>query len=325
MAIMLNKGRPLKGVVKMNLPERVEKNLTDRAGDLVDRFLHSLDIKQNSRDTYRRGLKQFTGWIEERGITGPTREDLLEFKRALETKGLSSLTISGYLVAVRKFYEWAEGMKMSPNIAKGVKGAKRSKGFKKDPLTVDQVKELLSSIDRSTLQGLRDFALLNLLIRTGLRTIEVSRADIQDIRQSSGEALLWIQGKGRDDKDEFVLLTEETLRPLREYLGARGEVRAQDPLFASLSDRNNGGRLTTRSISRVAKDRLGEIGIRDGRLTAHSLRHTAITLTLLAGGNLQEAQALARHSDINTTLIYSHNINRIAHAPERRIDAILGN
>jgi len=309
----------------MNLPEKIETRLTDRAGDLLDRFLLSLDIKQNSKDTYRRGLRQFTIWIEEQGIQGPTRETILDFKHSLEARGLSALTISGYLVAVRKFYEWAEGMKMSPNIARGIKGAKRARGFRKDPLTVDQVKELLSSINRSTLQGLRDYALLNLLIRTGLRTVEVTRANIEDIRQSSGEALLWIQGKGRDSKDEFVLLTEETLRPLREYLGARGEVGAQDPLFISLSDRNNGGRLTTRSISRIAKDRLGNIGIKDGRLTAHSLRHTAITLTLLAGGNIQEAQALARHSDINTTLVYAHNINRIVNAPERRIDAILGN
>ena len=59
------------------------------------------------------------------------------------------------------------------------------------------------------------------------------------------------------------------------------------------------------------------------RLTAHSLRHTAVTLALMGGATIQEARLLARHSSINTTLIYAHNINRVAQAPERKIDALL--
>jgi integrase/recombinase XerC/integrase/recombinase XerD len=65
------------------------------------------------------------------------------------------------------------------------------------------------------------------------------------------------------------------------------------------------------------------MGIDDSRITAHSLRHTAITLSLLAGATPQEARAMARHADINTTLIYAHNINRIAQAPEKKIDEFL--
>jgi len=237
--------------------------------------------------------------------------------------GLSSLTLSAYLVTVRKFFEWAEGMKFYPNIARGIKGAKRSRGFKKDSLTVPQIKNLLSNIDRTTAQGKRDFAILNLLVRTGLRTIEVSRANIEDIRQESGEAILWIQGKGRDNKDEFVLLTEESLSPIREYLNTRGMAKNQEPLFVSTSNNNRGERLTTRTLSGIVKEHLREVGLNSGRLTAHSLRHTAITLSLLGGASIQEAQALGRHSNINTTLIYAHNINRVKNAPERRIDALL--
>jgi len=297
--------------------------LDDSLNSLIDRFLLSQDIKENSKKTYRKGLKQFIGWITREGIQNPTRETILAYKGYLEAQGLSSLTLSSYLVAVRKFFEWAEGMKFYPNIARGIKGGKRAKGFRKDPLTVTQVKEFLGAIDRSTLQGKRDFALLNLLIRTGIRTIEAVRADIGDIRQEGGEAVLWIQGKGRDAKDEFVLLTEETLKPIRDYLQARGKAEDQDPLFTSLSDRNKNQRLTTRSIRRIVKKLLKGIGLDSGRLTAHSLRHTAITLSLQGGATIQEAQALGRHANINTTLIYAHNINRIAQAPERKIDAVL--
>ena len=83
------------------------------------------------------------------------------------------------------------------------------------------------------------------------------------------------------------------------------------------------GRLTTRSISRIVKDNLRKAGIDSDRITAHSLRHTAVTLSLLGGATIQEAQSMARHKNINTTLIYAHNINRIKHAPERVIDTML--
>ena len=171
---------------------------------LIEHFLNSLDIKRSSKQTYEKGLRKFLLWLKSKEIQNPTREDILTYKGYLQTQGISSLTLSSYMVVVRKFFEWAEGMKLYPNIAKGIKGAKRVRGFRKESLTVDQVKELLSRIDRSSPQGKRDYAMLNLMIRTGLRTVEIIRADIGDIRQKGGEAVLWIQGKGRDAKDDFV-------------------------------------------------------------------------------------------------------------------------
>lgn len=295
----------------------------DSFNSLLEKFINSQDIAESSKETYRRELRQFFSWVEERELTNPEREDLLKYKDYLRKRNYSPLTLSGYIIAVRKFFEWAESVKLYPNIAKGIKGAKRARGFRKDPLSIDQIKELLGSIDRSTSEGLRDYALINLLIRTGLRTVEIIRANIEDIRQEGGEAVLWIQGKGRDSKDEFVLLTKDTLKPITNYLKTRGSVEKDSPLFTSISNRNNGERLSTKSIRRIVKAHLLGIGLNSGRLTAHSLRHTAITLSLLGGGTLQEAQTLGRHSDINTTLIYSHNIDRIKNAPEKKIDAIL--
>ena len=301
------------------------KSLENRTGFAVaiEEFLRSQDVKPSSRSTYRRELRAFFSWLDQDGAEKPVDEDVLRFKRSLEERGLSSLTITNYLVAVRKFFAWTETKGYYPNVAKTVKGAKRTKGFRKDPLTVEQVKDLLAEIDRTTLEGRRDYALLNLFVRTGLRTVEVIRANVEDIRQQGGDSLLYIQGKGRDAKDDFVLLTEATLRPIREYIASRKAVKDGEPLFASLSNKNKGERLTTRSLRRIIKDRLRGIEIEDKRITAHSLRHTAITLSLLGGASIQEAQILARHADINTTLVYAHNINRVTNAPERRIDTML--
>jgi integrase/recombinase XerC/integrase/recombinase XerD len=167
-------------------------------------------------------------------------------------------------------------------------------------------------------------------MRTALRTIEIVRADVGDIRQESGEPVLWIRGKGHESKDDFVVLTESTLKPILEYLQTRGNVKDDEPLFVSLSDRNQNGRLTTRSISRIVKNHLKRIGLNSKRLTAHSLRHGGLTALLSHGnGNIQEAQILGRHADINVTQIYLHNIERVKNAPEKKlgkaIDDVLGN
>jgi integrase/recombinase XerC/integrase/recombinase XerD len=307
-----------------NMKELSVKNETVTIGSvsssLISRFLSYQDIKENSKETYRKALKYFFEWIGEENIHKPTREDILAYKRFLETNRLSSLTLSNYLVAVRRFFEWCEGIKLYPNIAKNIKGARRSRHFRKEPLTVEQIRELLSHIDCSTIQGKRDYAMINLMLRTGLRTHEVIQANAGDIRQQAGETLLYIHGKNRDDKDEFVLLTQETLNPLYEYLQTRGKIEDKAPLFVSLSDRNQGKRLTTRTIRRIVKEHLRAIGLNNNKLTAHSLRHSFATNAILNGAPLMQVKEAMRHKNIETTTIYAHLLDRISNGAEKYVE-----
>jgi integrase/recombinase XerC/integrase/recombinase XerD len=290
---------------------------------MVDRFIASQDVSKPSRATYSRQLKQFTSWLTEtdkvEALNTLQRQDILDYRAHLLEIRKSSYTVAGYLTSVRKFFEWLEAEKIYPNIARGVKGTRKAKGFRKDCLTQGQIREALVSIDRGGLEGLRDYALFNLLVRTGIRTIEVVRAQVGDLRQQGGEAVLWVQGKGRDAKDDFVILIDETLRPLREYLSTRGNLAETDPLFASISDRNNGEGLTTKSIRRIVKSILRRVNLNDKRLSAHSLRHTAISLSIKGGASLEQAQAMARHTDPKTTMTYFHNAARIESGAERFI------
>jgi integrase/recombinase XerD len=295
---------------------------TERIVDYCSSFLTVLDVKASSKRTYERQLKVFIRWTSHH--TALTKETLLDFKEFLVTKNLSPYTINSYLIILKKFFIWLEINHFCPNIAREIKLLKRKHGFKKDALSLDQAKKLLLSINRSNITGKRDYALINIMLRTGLRTIEIVNALKADIASHSGEAVLWIQGKGHDSKDDFVVLTEPSLLSIREYLYIRGNVKESDPVFASHSTKNFGKPMTTRSVSRIVKQRLKEIGIMDSRFTAHSLRHTAITFSLLAGATPQEARTMARHADINTTLIYAQNIHRIQQAPERKIDTLLG-
>jgi len=293
-------------------------------GELVDRFLASMDVADSSRATYGRQLRRFLSWLEETGRLDGLQarafdvEDVLAYRQDLQKQGLSVYSVNGYLTAVRKLFEWLEARKVYPNVAK-VKGLKKPKGHRKETLSKEQLREILDGMDTSSLEGLRNFALLNLMARTGLRDVEVSRALIGDIRQEAGHPVLWIQGKGRDSKDDFVLLVPEAYKPLRAYLRARGIKSQKAALFCSCSDRNRGQGLTTRSISRIVKQAFRQAGLDSKELTAHSLRHTAITLAIMGGASLHQAQAMARHSDPATTMTYFHNLARVEEGAEKCI------
>lgn len=295
---------------------------------LIEQFLASQDVTQGSRRTYRSALRQFFAWFSDNRIINPTRETILDFKEFLDAKGLRPFTRSGYLVAVRRFFEWSETLKLYPNIAKGIKGARRAvKTHQKNALTMEQIERLLYSIDQKDVAGKRDFALINLLFRTGLRLIEVKRAQICDLELKDDDdgALLWIRGKGRDGKDDFVVLTEDALAPLRCYLRERKAKNTQEPLFASLSDRNHGAYITTFSLSRLIKNRLRKAGIESRRITAHSLRHTFGVMAIQAGASLYEVQLAMRHTAPATTEIYLGDIERskrLEGGPERRISSL---
>lgn len=296
---------------------------------LIELFLKSHRVKENSRATYRRFMRMFAGWIKKQPKPPGgyyTKESIEAYLDYTAGRGLKPSTVSNALGAVRCFFTWAESMAYYPNIAKGVKGPKRTRKHKKDAFTKAQALDLLADIDRGTMAGARDFAIINLMIRAGLRTIEVSRANIGDLGNQDGREVLRIQGKGRDEADEIAVLTPAISGPIREYLARRGPVPDESPLFASHgpNPKNQGERLTTRTISRTVKNHLARIGVISRRLTAHSCRHSAVTFALMGGATIQEAQILARHADINTTLIYAHNIDRVKEAPEYKIDAFLG-
>lgn len=259
------------------------------------KWTEGIDVKDRTRAAYRKNIGYYLAWLEVSGRTGGLRADIIAYKEYL-TATYSAATVSAYLTAVRGFYSWLNETLGAPDIAKGIKGTKKAKGFRKDPLSIQQIRAVLGAIGTDTLEDLRDYAILSLMIHTGLRVIEVQGADVSDIRNVMGRSVLFIQGKGRDEKDAYVILDSGVLQAILNYLQARGEsLDTSGPLFASVSDRNDGGRLTVRSISRIVKERFRAVGIDSGRLTAHSLRHTAITLALLGGATVQQAQAMARH------------------------------
>ena len=284
----------------------------------INAYLEQKDVGTKSKKTYHGALDQFFRWCSKEGLSNLTKREILQYKEELRIQGKSAYTISLYLTAVRCFFEWAEEEGIHKNIARSVKGEKVSRGFKKEALTRDQAVDLLAGTVKE-----RDRAVITLMVATGLRCIEVCRADVGDIRNKGDKTILNVQGKGHTDKDDFVILEHPVLQELQTYLAAR-QALPEEPLFTSEARNTRGHRLHPGSISRIVKKALRAVKIDSPLFTAHSLRHTAVTFCLLGGAALEEAQMLARHTSINTTMIYSHHIDRLKANPEGKVMAYMG-
>ena len=277
--------------------------------ELLQKWYDFLDVSERTKAAYKQGISNFRNFFKDK-LQELTREDIIAWRNEM-AKTLKASTIHLYLTAIKLFFRWLSQNGLALNIADHVKGVRLSREHRKDSLTLEQSKDLLKSIKVDGQKGLRNYAIISLMITTGLREIEVVRANIEDLRAKGGGTVLFIQGKGRSEKSEYVKIAPQVEKSIREYLKARGKVEGNAPLFASESLQNKGQRLTTRSISRIVKDALIEAGFNSDRLTAHSLRHTTATIGLLNnGGNVREAQQCLRHSSLNTTLIYSHDLER---------------
>ena len=289
--------------------------------DLLNVFLEDLQgnrrhLKGTTQEGYITALKHFAGWIAQRGTDKPTADDITAYRDALEAeisprtgKALAKTTQARYLRAVGMLFKWAETRALYPNITDGVRGPKiRQDNSHRDALTSEDAKRILDSIDRTTETGKRDYAMFLLCLTGGLRIIELQRADICDLKTIAGRKVLAVWGKGRDEKDALINIEAPAEAAIMDYLATRPGARSGDPLFTGTSNRAKDERITEPGISRIFKTRLRAAGYDSNRITAHSLRHTAITLHIKSGGTAQEAQRFARHASINTTMIYAHNV-----------------
>lgn len=303
-----------------------QNQLTTQPGltpDLYTRFVAFIDAKPKTVETYTKALRQLFRFFAEKGIDRPTREDILAYREELKATGHKPTTVTNYITATRLFFQWTEQERIYPNVAAHVKGAKLDREHKKDYLTSRQVKNVFNGVDRSTLKGKRDFAILAIMATGALRTIEIQRANIEDMGTAGDNTVLYVQGKGREEKTEYIKLEEHAEAAIRDYLKARGETNPEAPLFASDSNRNRGGRMTTRAISGIAKAAMVEAGYNSEKLTAHSFRHTGVTLALLNGRPLEEVQQFARHANIATTMIYNHALDKAKNKCSEAIGAAI--
>lgn len=290
---------------------------------LIDSWIRFAGVSAKSQTTYRTALRQLQSYFVAQGVSNPKRQDLECWRDKLVAENKSPATIQLYLTSTKIFFRWLAQENLYPNIADHLKArVKVNREHKKDALSSAQAGSLLQSVKGDSLKAKRDRAIIALMATTGLRCIEVNRADCGDIISQFGKTYLLVQGKGHSQKDARVLLPAQVHNLIATYLQARGSVNSSQPLFAS-TKRNKGGRLTTFTISKIVKAQMRACGLDSPRLTAHSLRHTAATIMLLAGEALPKVQQVLRHVNINTTMIYNNALERLKNQAEQKAaDAI---
>lgn len=289
----------------------------------IDCYIESLDRKEITKSSYRNILTKYRKYMHRRAICCPTKRDVIAYKEYLLNK-VGSATVQKTIVVLRGFYKYLKMSNKCDDIMYGIRGVKIEKVYKRNPLDKS---EILSLIDKAkeesskSITNYRNYVMIVLMLTTGLRTIEIVRADTTDITIHKDRYRLYIQGKGHDDKDEYVKLSFEVYRLLEEYLLKRND--SHKPLFISHKI-NVGERLTTRTVRGVVKDLLRSIDIDDRRYSAHSLRHSLATILIKeANGTLEEAQQILRHKDIATTEIYNHALTRETNEGEIRVSNLI--
>lgn len=287
--------------------------------ELLKEYERQIDASPQTIKTYMACIKRFVAWLEERQINNVEYDTIVIYKNHLgET--MRAKAINTHLSAIKDLFKFIE-RKGGRNVAKSVKKEKVSNDFVRDSLTTEQVQQILNSIDTDTEQGARAYAMFKLMVQTGLRECEIVRADISDIKTKGNNTVLYIQGKGENSKNNYVVLYPSVINALQNYFVKRG-AKPNEPLFTSTSNHNTNGRLTTRTVQRIVKGLYADNGIVSDNITTHSTRHTAVTLSILNGADITQAQAMARHKNINTTMIYFHNLNRLEDNAESKLEQL---
>ena len=290
------------------------------------------DRAETTQAGYNVTVRAFLEWLVNNAITRPNRDDIVSYRQWLISPHLSrktgeKITFSAdtaarYFRGCKMFFAFLEDQGLYKDITKNVRSPKtKAKDFKRDSLEREDCLRILNSIDTRTETGKRDYCIILACISCGFRIIEMQRANIGDIETHAGEHRLYIRGKGHLEKDDYKKIETELWDAVQDYLSTRGTHDKEAPLFAAVASnaKPGGGRLTEPSISRIIKGILKNAGYDSRRITAHSLRHTSVTLDRKAGASLEEASKHARHSSITITQRYDHALEKAQAKDERRI------
>ena len=274
----------------------------------LEDFAASLDLSPHSIASYKKCLAYFFKYLSSKGIDKPEERHIAAYREELMASGRKANTVYGYLAAVRAFFRWAWGEGLYRDISAKVSVPRAEQSPNRKTLTALQLKKLMSSIDRESLQGMRDYAILALMLTTGLSALEISRINAGDIGRSGEGGVLHVRGND-GQKHETVGVPAYVMEVISKYLSARGEGGLEAPLFVSVSNRNGdkNEHMSAGSIGRVAKNALRGAGYDEERLSAQSLKVSAMKLALQGGERLEDVQKFARHRTIRTTFLYDQN------------------
>ena len=275
---------------------------------IIDKFLDSQwlekGLSRNTLDSYGRDLKAYSAWLEQQSldVLQVRREDLLRYLSARMGRGLKARSTARALSCLRGLYRYLlreNIIRLDPTLR--IENPKLGRPLP-DTLTEKDIERLLAAPDPSTVLGLRDRTMLEVLYATGLRVTELVSLRLTEINLRQG--VLRVTGKG--NKERLVPLGEEAITWIQQFLGSGRDLllvnnRHEDVVFPS----NRGQAMTRQTFWHRIKAHARAAGIKR-KLSPHTLRHAFATHLLNHGADLRVVQLLLGHSDLSTTQIYTH-------------------
>ena len=272
------------------------------------------DARPDTIKSYRSHLQQFLAWCEKEDHA-PARMgkwDIKRYRKELLNQGLAYGTVALKLTVLRRFFQGLiERDYISDNPALGVSPPRdRAPDDNIKYLTAEEVERFLAQVRKSRgLRGLRDRAMIAMMLLEGWRVVEVARASVENINFAEEEILT--RGKG---KNAFIYPRRDTLILLKEYLATRGDDIEIDnlgtPLFISHSNLSFGKRMSRNGIRKVINGYLKKAQLKRPGISCHALRHTCGMEIMQQTGNVKAVQLVLRHEDVSTSGKYAHLANK---------------
>ena len=280
--------------------------------DLVGEWLDSLSVCEASREEYQRMMRRWFNFLA-RGrydADAPSEKSVIDFRKSLD--GHSPYYINNMVNRVRQFYRWCYQMGYwTVPIGASVRSFKLRFKYNKLPLTTDQVRALLASVENpKRLKDYRDAVMIYLMLFNGLRCVEIARMTFADLESYSQHTVIRIQPKGHRQKDELRRLPDLTLAAMEDYTSVLAEIYddvGKLPVALSLNPalRRKPQAMSAKCVGTVVKSRLAALGIATDKVTPHSLRHSYACMLIEAGVSMDEIQAQMGHSSPQMTELYA--------------------
>lgn len=276
---------------------------------------------RNTREAYARAVSQFLMWAESRGATLGTISPLL-VSAYIEQRHGSIPTIKQHLAALKMLFDWlVTGQIIPTNPAASVRAPRYSQTKGKTPVLMpEEARHLLDSIPTNTLIGLRDRALIGVMVYSFARVSAVVQMNVKDYYANGKRSFIRLHEKG--GKFHEIPVHHNAEDYLDTYLEKAGhEAEKNTPLFRSFYNRT--GTLTKNPMHRVDAYRMIRRRAEAAEITApiscHTFRATGITAYLMNGGKLEHAQTIAAHSSPRTTKLYDRTSDQISLSEIERI------
>jgi len=270
----------------------------------------------HTRRAYARAVGEFCAWLEARGIPSIAAVSSIHIAAYVEDLGhqLSAPTVKQRLAAIRMMFDWlATGGVLPFNPATAVRGPKHVVKRGKTPvLTPEEARQLLDSIDVSSHAGLRDRALIGLMVYTFARIGAAIAMTVEDVYVQNRR--LWVNLHEKGGKFVALPCHHNLETYLHAYLDGAGiQNDASGPLFRAIG--RGTGRLTRtlfnqRDAHAMIQRRAAAAGI-ETHIGNHTFRATGITAYLKNGGTLEKAAAIANHASTRTTQLYDRRSDEV--------------